>query len=173
MVAIIGVLTARQVDLSDSGDGLADVASVATDGAEQVDDAAGGTGDAADPEAGTEQTSAEVDTQRVKQAPTLQKLPAPLCEPNVVEETFTVASFNIKSALSGLDRITAAVANLDADIILLQEVDKYRATSRYVDMPAYIGSRLGMYSAFGANVFRGRTGSAAASTEPRSCPTSR
>jgi endonuclease/exonuclease/phosphatase family metal-dependent hydrolase len=75
-----------------------------------------------------------------------------VCRPDVVTESITAVSFNIKSRVTDVAAILAASG---ADIVLLQEVDRHRATSRYLDQAGYIAGQLGMQDAFGANVLRG------------------
>ena len=79
----------------------------------------------------------------------------------VAAPRLTAASFNIHSARarSGngveLDRIAAEIRGLNADVVLLEEVDRGRQWTGRVDQPAYLAQRLGMYYAFGPNVVRG------------------
>ncbi|KQW48456.1 hypothetical protein ASC77_06770 [Nocardioides sp. Root1257] len=72
----------------------------------------------------------------------------------------TAASFNIHSGFNRdrsrleLEQIAAEISALDADVVLLQEVDRNRRWSAHVDEPAYLAAKLGMYYAFGTNVRR-------------------
>src|SRR6478735_3159683 len=68
----------------------------------------------------------------------------------------TVLTFNIHSARSAdgsvhLAEIGSELATWDADVVLLQEVDRGRAWTGGVDMPAVLADRLGMAWAFGTN----------------------
>lgn len=81
----------------------------------------------------------------------LKMLPL-VCRPKVVTESITAVSFNIKSRVTD---VASILADSGADIVLLQEVDRNRATSRYVDQAGYVAGQLGMSDAFGANVLRG------------------
>jgi endonuclease/exonuclease/phosphatase family metal-dependent hydrolase len=72
----------------------------------------------------------------------------------------TAASFNIHSGFNRdrsrleLEQIAAEIGALDADVVLLQEVDRNRRWSAHVDEPAYLAAKLDMYYAFGTNVRR-------------------
>lgn len=67
-------------------------------------------------------------------------------------------TFNIHGALGGggldLERIAREIEAWDADVVLLQEVDRFRARSGFVDEPAWLGERLDMNVVFGRNVVR-------------------
>lgn len=74
----------------------------------------------------------------------------------------TVLTFNIHSARTAdgsvhLAEISEELATWDADVVLLQEVDRGRAWTGGVDMPAVLADRLGMAWAFGTNVRRSAT----------------
>ena len=92
-------------------------------------------------------------------------VPAPLgsatgetCVPDGSTTEISVMSFNIKSSRGQagvqIDLLAQALASWKPDVVLLQEVDKNRPISGSIDMPAYLGERLGYYSTFGANVIR-------------------
>lgn len=70
----------------------------------------------------------------------------------------SVLTFNIHGALShtgyDLERIAQEIEDWDADVVLLQEVDRHRARSRFDDQPAELAARLDMSVAFGSNVVR-------------------
>lgn len=72
----------------------------------------------------------------------------------------TVVSFNMHSALDRtrnrveLDRIAQELRGYNADVYLLQEVDRNRRWSGRTDQPAYLADRLGFAYAFGTNVQR-------------------
>jgi endonuclease/exonuclease/phosphatase family metal-dependent hydrolase len=70
----------------------------------------------------------------------------------------TVVTFNIHSAIGhsglNLDRIAGEIAAVDPDVVLLQEVDKYRLRSRFLDESEYVASLLGMRQVFASNVER-------------------
>lgn len=85
--------------------------------------------------------------------------PTTVCVPQERTIELKVVSYNIHSArpFDGgrrLARIGDELAALDADVILLQEVDRGRAWTSGVDMPAVLAKRLGMGSVFGSNVQR-------------------
>lgn len=89
----------------------------------------------------------------------LLRVPKPRCFPRHDEVELTVVSYNMKSARSSrgfrLDQIAREIAGWGPDVVLLQEVDKNRHVTRNIDMPAWLGARLGMNHAFGANVSYG------------------
>jgi endonuclease/exonuclease/phosphatase family metal-dependent hydrolase len=70
----------------------------------------------------------------------------------------TVVTYNIKSARFGgysrLSQIAAELADTDADIVLLQEVDRNRYLSGRVAQPDELSEALGFQYAFGLNVLR-------------------
>ncbi len=72
----------------------------------------------------------------------------------------SVVSFNMRSGLNGsrtrtvLDQAIQEIARFDADVVLLQEVDRNRNWSGRIDQPARIAEQLKMYYAFGTNVLR-------------------
>jgi endonuclease/exonuclease/phosphatase family metal-dependent hydrolase len=87
---------------------------------------------------------------------------ATTCVPQDRVRQLTVVTFNIHSARAPSGRvevgtIAAELAAWHPDIVLLQEVDRGRAWSGRVDMPAVIAGRLHMSSVFGANVVRSAT----------------
>ena len=67
-------------------------------------------------------------------------------------------SFNIHGGLGhdgyDLDRIVREVEKWRADVVLLQEVDRYRERTELDDQPLELATRLGMFPAFGSNVRR-------------------
>lgn len=69
-----------------------------------------------------------------------------------------VMSFNIAHGLGmdgivNLEKTALAIEDAGADIIGLQEVDRYFSPrSSFVDQVAWLGGRLGMHTAFGANL---------------------
>jgi endonuclease/exonuclease/phosphatase family metal-dependent hydrolase len=70
----------------------------------------------------------------------------------------TVVTYNIKSARYGgysrLDQIARELEDTDADVVLLQEVDRNRYISGRVAQPDELGADLGFQYAFGLNVLR-------------------
>jgi endonuclease/exonuclease/phosphatase family metal-dependent hydrolase len=81
------------------------------------------------------------------------------CVPDAASTEISVLTFNIKSSrVAGggvqIDTLAQTLTTWKPDIVLLQEVDKNRPISGSLDMPAYLGERLGYYSTFGANVLR-------------------
>ena len=67
-----------------------------------------------------------------------------------------------------LVRIAGEIAAVDPDVVLLQEVDKSRLRSHFVDEADYLSSLLDMRHVFASNVERAgrRTGDQPASTAP-------
>lgn len=69
-------------------------------------------------------------------------------------------TFNIRHA-KGLDdrvdleRVIAVIRSVDADVVALQEVDRYQRRSGYVDQVAVIGSALGMRWCYAASIRKG------------------
>jgi endonuclease/exonuclease/phosphatase family metal-dependent hydrolase len=95
-------------------------------------------------------------------APATPTSTATTCVPQDRVQPLTVVTFNIHSARApdGHVRVGTIADELAAwhpDIVLLQEVDRGRAWSGHIDMPAVIASRLDMTWAFGANVVRSPT----------------
>jgi endonuclease/exonuclease/phosphatase family metal-dependent hydrolase len=83
--------------------------------------------------------------------------PETTCVPQGSDVSLSVLSFNTHSAhgRNGLDvgQIAREIALWDPDIVLLQEVDKNRASSKRTDQPGYYAQRLGMHMAFGINQY--------------------
>lgn len=82
--------------------------------------------------------------------------PSPSCVAVPTVHRLRAVTFNIHSALRGrtvmINQIADEIDRLDADIVLLQEVDAHRGYSGWVDMPAVLSSALGMNYAYGVNV---------------------
>lgn len=82
---------------------------------------------------------------------------APTCtEPDPTR--LVALTFNIHGGLGGggldLERIAREIEAWDADVVLLQEVDRFRKRSRFLDEPTWLGTRLDMNVVFGRNVVR-------------------
>lgn len=54
-----------------------------------------------------------------------------------------------------LERIARVIESQDADVVGLQELDRNWDRSGFVDQPAWLADRLGMYGVFGANWLHG------------------
>lgn len=72
----------------------------------------------------------------------------------------TLASYNIHSGIGtdgrfDLDRVAAVIAEIDADVVALQEVGDFRGGTPREDHPEYLAKLLGMELAFGPNVVKG------------------
>ncbi|MBI0295824.1 endonuclease/exonuclease/phosphatase family protein [Streptomyces sp. PRKS01-29] len=68
-----------------------------------------------------------------------------------------VATFNIHHGASpadvlDLDRVARVIQAMRVDVVGLQEVDRFWKRSGFIDQPAWLGERLGMHHAFGANL---------------------
>ncbi|WP_243058012.1 endonuclease/exonuclease/phosphatase family protein [Nocardioides sp. SR21] len=84
------------------------------------------------------------------------------CVDGGTRSRLTVLTFNIHSARTPdgsvrLSEIASELATWDADVVLLQEVDRGRAWTGGVDMPAVLADQLGLAWAFGTNVRRSAT----------------
>jgi endonuclease/exonuclease/phosphatase family metal-dependent hydrolase len=87
---------------------------------------------------------------------------ATVCVPPTAPRRLSVLTFNIHSARARDGRVDLAtigreIAAWDADVVLLQEVDRGRAWTGRVDMPAVLAGRLGTSWTFGSNVRRSPT----------------
>jgi endonuclease/exonuclease/phosphatase family metal-dependent hydrolase len=85
-----------------------------------------------------------------------------MCVPRATTTRLSVLTFNIHSARTSDGRVDLAsigreIAAWDADIVLLEEVDRGRLWTGQVDMPSVLAGRLGMSWAFGSNVQRSPT----------------
>jgi len=82
--------------------------------------------------------------------------PATTCVPQGSDISLSVLSFNTHSAQGRngveMEQVAREIAAWDPDIVLLQEVDRNRASSRRTDQPGYYAQQLGMEVAFGVNV---------------------
>jgi endonuclease/exonuclease/phosphatase family metal-dependent hydrolase len=88
--------------------------------------------------------------------PDLSKYLGKDCVPQQVRTQLVAVSYNIHSANAhrgaSLARIGTSLAEMKADVVLLQEVDRHRAKSGYADQPAVLAKALGMTYAYGVNV---------------------
>jgi endonuclease/exonuclease/phosphatase family metal-dependent hydrolase len=77
-----------------------------------------------------------------------------------VARALRLATFNIHhgvgaDGLLDLERVASVVEQSGAEVVCMQEVDRHwGARSGQVDQPAWLADRLGMHSAYGANVDR-------------------
>ena len=95
--------------------------------------------------------------QRVQESgPPLPELPKEVCVRRDRKATLRVVTYNIKSARFGgqlrLSDIARELATMDADVVLLQEVDRGRVISGRIDTPALLGEALDYRASFGSNV---------------------
>jgi len=73
------------------------------------------------------------------------------CPAEARDSPLRVATYNIKAARdSSLDEIAQVIADLDADVVSLQEVDRLMARSGHVDQARELAERLDMHYAFAA-----------------------
>ncbi len=97
-----------------------------------------------------------------RRAPDVRRAPKLTCVPQT-DVTLSVLTLNIHSGLGpnglGLEQIAREIESWDADIVLLQEVDRFRNQSQGIDEAEWFGARLGMNSSFGANHSYGGAGS--------------
>lgn len=66
-----------------------------------------------------------------------------------------VLSFNTHRSFGGIGTVAAEIAAVDPDIVLLQEIDRFKGNTGNIDQAAYFAEALGMDHAFGANVVAG------------------
>lgn len=67
----------------------------------------------------------------------------------------TVLSFNTHRSYGGIAVVAAEIRAVDPDIVLLQEIDRFKGGTGNIDQAAYFADALGMEHAFGANVTSG------------------
>ena len=90
-----------------------------------------------------------------RRAPKAPKAPKLTCVPQS-DVTLNVLTFNIHSALGpsgGLDleQIAREIESWDPDVVLMQEIDRFRHHSGGIDQPAWFADRLGMEYSYGPN----------------------
>ncbi|WP_162599837.1 endonuclease/exonuclease/phosphatase family protein [Nocardioides solisilvae] len=82
-----------------------------------------------------------------------------VCVPTPRVTPLKVATFNIHGGLGprgrDLPQVVAEIRASGADVVMLQEVDRFRPRSGGIDMPAVLGAELGMEHAFAPNVRHG------------------
>ena len=66
-----------------------------------------------------------------------------------------VLNFNTHRSYGGIGTVAAEIAAVDPDIVLLQEIDRFKGSTGTIDQAAYFAQALGMDHAFGANVRSG------------------
>ncbi|WP_158647924.1 endonuclease/exonuclease/phosphatase family protein [Nocardioides houyundeii] len=81
---------------------------------------------------------------------------APYCLPLPSVVSLKVLTFNIHAGIGprglDLDTIAGEIRASGADVVLLQEVDRFRPRSGSRDTPAQLATELGMYQAFAPNL---------------------
>jgi endonuclease/exonuclease/phosphatase family metal-dependent hydrolase len=75
-----------------------------------------------------------------------------VCREMQTTTSLRVLSFNTKGGAGGLSDVVEEVRAVDADLVLLQEVDRGLARSGAVDQPDAYAEALGMHAAFSANL---------------------
>ena len=66
-----------------------------------------------------------------------------------------VLNFNTHRSYGGIATVAAEIAAVDPDIVLLQEIDRFKGGTGNIDQAAYFADALGFNHAFGANVTSG------------------
>jgi len=66
-----------------------------------------------------------------------------------------VLGFNTRRSYGGIGTVVAEIAAVDPDIVLLQEIDRFKGSTGNIDQAAYFAQALGMDHVFGANVRSG------------------
>lgn len=66
-----------------------------------------------------------------------------------------VLDFNTHRSYGGIGTVAAEIAAVDPDIVLLQEIDRFKGGTGNIDQAAYFAEALGMDHVFGANVRSG------------------
>ena len=66
-----------------------------------------------------------------------------------------VLNFNTHRSYGGIGTVAAEIRAVDPDIVLLQEIDRFKGGTGNIDQAAYFANALGMDHAFGANVTSG------------------
>lgn len=66
-----------------------------------------------------------------------------------------VLDFNTHRSYGGIGTVAAEIAAVDPDIVLLQEIDRFKGSTGNIDQAAYFAEALDMFHAFGANVVSG------------------
>jgi endonuclease/exonuclease/phosphatase family metal-dependent hydrolase len=100
--------------------------------------------------------------QVVPAPPTFRRAPkAPEAPPKIKcvsqeDVTLNVLTFNIHSALApngglNLEQVAREIESWDPDIVLMQEIDRFRHHSGGIDQPAWFADRLGMEYSYGPN----------------------
>lgn len=69
-----------------------------------------------------------------------------------------VLDFNTHRSYGGIGTIAAEIAAVDPDIVLLQEIDRFKGGTGNIDQAAYFAEALGIDHVFGANVVSGNGG---------------
>jgi endonuclease/exonuclease/phosphatase family metal-dependent hydrolase len=120
-------------------------------------------GPADDPAEIVTSTRLERAQQVVPAPPTFRRAPrAPEAPPKpkikcVSQEdvTLNVLTFNIHSGLGphglNLEQLVREIESWDPDVVLMQEVDRFRSHSKGIDEPAWFAARLGMEYSYGPN----------------------
>jgi len=88
--------------------------------------------------------------------------PVPTCATPRGSTPLRVLTFNIHGGRTrtsyDLDRVVEEIRAWNADVVLLQEVHRFRRDSGFEDQPALLGARLGMEVVFGKNFTRAPEG---------------
>ena len=103
-------------------------------------------------------TAAPSPTSTVEPTPAPTPTPTPTPTPCPPRRSLTVLTFNVHGGLGHggyrLDTIADEIERWDADVVMLQEVDRHRERSGLDDQSVVLSTRLDMFAAYGANVVR-------------------
>ena len=170
LVLVLGVIVALTVRAADrSPDEQASTASPAEPGASvppkqsvvRLPDPVAGPGPRRGSDTSAERLAKREARQRRALVPELPDLAAgtlECIEAVARRRTLSAATFNIHGGFGGgdlnLDGIAREIAGMDADVILLQEVDRGRKRSRRQNQARILGARLGMNVAYDSNSAR-------------------
>ncbi len=69
--------------------------------------------------------------------------------------TVRVLDFNTHRSYGGISTLAGEIRAVDPDVVILQEIDRFKAGTGNIDQAAYFADSLGMDHAFGANVTAG------------------
>lgn len=108
------------------------------------------------PSAGGSQAPVEPAPGPGSPGPVLPSVTASVCPSLSREIPLTVLTLNTHGGRGpagfSMDRLARFILAADVDVALLQEVDRSRPRSRFVDMPGDLAARTGMAAAYGLNV---------------------
>jgi endonuclease/exonuclease/phosphatase family metal-dependent hydrolase len=90
-----------------------------------------------------------------RRASTLPTAPPKIKCVSQEDVTLNVLTFNIHSGMGprglNLEQLAREIESWDPDVVLMQEVDRFRSHSQRIDEPAWFADRLGMEFSYGPN----------------------